>query len=97
MLAAEDKTKQTINEIGCHEPSEEVMSSELEAGFRKLGSWGTWVTQSVKRPTLDFRSSHYLTVLECEPHVGLCVKSVEPAWDSLSPSMPLPTLILSQK
>ena len=25
-----------------------------------------------------------------EPHVGLCADSVEPAWDSLSPSVSLP-------
>ena len=40
--------------------------------------------------TLDFGSGHDLTVREFEPHFGLCVDSTEPAWDSFSPSMPLP-------
>ena len=43
--------------------------------------------QLVKRPTLGFRSSHDLTVREFEPHIGLCAGSVEPAGDSLSPSV----------
>ena len=31
----------------------------------------------VKRPTLDFRSGHDLTVGEIEPHVRLCTESLE--------------------
>ena len=46
--------------------------------------WGGWVTQLVKRLTLDFGSGHDLTVFEFEPHVRLCTDSVEPSWDSLS-------------
>ena len=49
-----------------------------------------WVAQSVKRPTLHLGSGHDLTVREFEPPVGLCVDSVEPAWDSLSPSLSAP-------
>ena len=41
---------------------------------------------SVERPTLDFGSGHDLVVREFEPRVGLHAASVEPAWDSLSPS-----------
>ena len=37
--------------------------------------------------TLDFSLGHDLTVRELEPHIGLCTDSVEPAWDSLSPSL----------
>ena len=47
-------------------------------------SWGTWVAQLAKRPTLDFSSGHELTVGEIEPHFGLCAGNTEPAWDSLS-------------
>ena len=36
--------------------------------------WGTWVAQSVKRPT----SGHDLAVREFEPHVGLCADRSEP-------------------
>ena len=34
-------------------------------------SWGTWVVQSVKHPTLDFGSGPDLTVHEFKPHIGL--------------------------
>ena len=55
--------------------------------------------QSVKHPTLGLGSGHDLTVWEFEPHIGLQAASVEPAWDSLSPSLsaPPPTRVLSQK
>ena len=43
--------------------------------------------QSVKRPTLDLRSGHDLTVREFEPHVRLCADSAEPAWDCLPLSL----------
>ena len=52
--------------------------------------WGDWVTQSVKHLTLDFGSGHDLTVHGFEPHV-----SMEPAWDSLSPSLSAPLSMLS--
>ena len=45
--------------------------------------WDTWVAQSVKCLTLDFRFGHDLMVLEIKPCVGLCADSTEPAWDSL--------------
>ena len=48
------------------------------------------MAQSVKRLTHDFGSGHDLTVLEFEPHIGLCADSIEPALDSLSPSLSLP-------
>ena len=47
-----------------------------------MGQW-------VGHPTLDFSSGHDLVVGEIEPLVGLCPDSVEPAWDSLSPSLSL--------
>ena len=50
------------------------------------------MAQSVKRPTLDFSSGHDLRVCGLEPRVKLCTVSAEPAWDSLSPSLPLPCL-----
>ena len=48
---------------------------------------GAWVAQSVKHLTLDLSSDHDLRVHGIEPHVGLCAHSVQPAWDSLSPSL----------
>ena len=64
----------------------------------KISYRGAWVAQSVKLPTLDFGSGHDLMVCGFELHVGLCVGSVEPAWDSLClcASPPL-TFCLSQK
>ena len=50
---------------------------------------GVWVTQSVRHPALDLGSGLDLTVHEIQPHVGLCTDSVEPARDSLSPSLSL--------
>ena len=55
---------------------------------------GTWVAQSVEHPTLDFSSGHDLTVREFNPCVGLCTDSAEPSWDSLSPSLSAPPLLV---
>ena len=46
-----------------------------------------WVAQLVKHPTLGFGSHHDLTLVEIEPHIGLCADNAEPAWDSLSPCL----------
>ena len=48
------------------------------------------MAQWFKRPTLGLSSGHDLTVREFEPYVRLCADSVEPAWDFLSLSPPLP-------
>ena len=48
---------------------------------------GSLVAQLVKHPTLGFGSGHDLTVCEFEPCVRLCADTVEPAWDSLLPSL----------
>ena len=55
---------------------------------------GTWVAQSVRPLTLDFSSGHDLMNGEIEPCVGLCADSAEPAWDSLSPSLSVPPLLM---
>ena len=53
------------------------------------------MAQLVKHLTLDFSSSHDLTVHEFEPHMGLCADSVEPSLDSVSLSLyPSPTCSL---
>ena len=54
---------------------------------------GTWVAQLAKHPTLDLGSGHGLTVHETELCIRLCADSVEPAWDSLSPSLSAPPLL----
>ena len=53
------------------------------------------VAQLVMHPTPDFSSGHDLTVCGIEPHIGLYTDSVEPAWDSLSPSLSAPAHALS--
>ena len=58
---------------------------------------GAWVAQLAKHLTLDFGSGHDLMVREFKPQTGLCADSVEPAWDSLSPSLSLLTHSLSLK
>ena len=55
---------------------------------------GTWVAQSVKPLTLGFSSGHDLMVCEIEPRVRLCADSTEPAWDSLSPSLSVPSWLV---
>ena len=50
------------------------------------------MAQLVKRPTLDFGSGHDLMVHEFQPRCQLSA-GVEPAWDSLSPSLPAPPLL----
>ena len=54
------------------------------------------MAQSVKHPTLDFSSGHDLTVREIEPRVGLNADSTELAWDSVSPSLSAPPLIMCE-
>ena len=57
------------------------------------------MAELVKHLTVDFGSGHDLTVGEFEPRVGLCTDSVEPACDSLPPSLsdlPLRSLSLFQ-
>ena len=56
------------------------------------------MAQSVKHLTLDFGSGVDFTVHGFEPHIGLCIDSAEPAWDSLSSLCPSSTrsLALSQ-
>ena len=55
--------------------------------YNKKCFGGAWVAQLVKRLTLCFGSGHDLVVPETEPHIGLCANGVEPAWDSLFPSI----------
>ena len=50
------------------------------------------MAQSVKRPTLDFHSGHDLMVGEFKALMGLGADSLEPAWDSLLPSLSAPPL-----
>ena len=54
---------------------------------KKGGERGDWVAQSFKHPSFGFGSGHDLTVLEIEPHVGLCAGIVGSAWDSLCLSL----------
>ena len=56
--------------------------------------WLSWLSVSA----LDFSSDGELMDCEMEPHVGLCADSMEPAWDSFSPSpFDPPPLMHSQK
>ena len=63
--------------------------SQRQNSIQNDSDWGTWVAQSAQLLTLDFGSGHDLMVHEYEP-VRLCTVSVEPAWDSLSPSLSVP-------
>ena len=52
------------------------------------------MAQTVKRLTLNFGLGHDLEVHGIEPRVGLCADNAEPAWDSLSPSLSAPSLVM---
>ena len=52
-------------------------------------SRGAWVFQSGNHLTLNFSSGHDLMGHGIELHIRLCADSAKPAWDSLSPSLPL--------
>lgn len=58
--------------------------------------WGTWMAQSIKHPTLDFRWGPDLRGVTSSPMLGSAL-IVEPAWDSLPPHLcsPTPALYLS--
>ena len=62
----------------------------LNIELKQNNSWGSRVAQSVKHPTLGFGSGDDLTLHEFEPHIRLSPDSVEPAWNSLSPSHSAP-------
>ena len=53
---------------------------------------GTWVTQSVGHPSLDFGSGHDLMVGGFEACLELRGDSAEPVWDSPSLPVSLPLL-----
>ena len=60
------------------------------------------MARSLQQPTLGFRSGHDFTVCEFKSRIGPCADSVEPAGDSLSPSLSaplplMPSLSLSNK
>ena len=66
----------------------------------KKKTWGTWVAQSVKRPTLDFGSDHDLMVCGFGLHIGLSSGSAESARGFLSLLLslcPSPSRVLSLK
>ena len=56
---------------------------------RCIKIWGTWVAQSVKHLTLDFRSGHDFRVPELQSGVRFWADGVETARDSLSLSLPV--------
>ena len=56
--------------------------------YKSLYFGGACVAQSVKRP--DLGSGHGLVVREFEPRVGLCADILEPASDSVSPTLSAP-------
>ena len=51
------------------------------------------MSQLVKHQILGFGSGHDLLVGEIEPLFRLCADSGEPAWDSLSSSLPATPLL----
>ena len=52
------------------------------------------MAQLVERLPLGFGSGHDLIVSGFKPLIGICADSAEPAWDSLSPPLSVPTLLV---
>ena len=67
-----------------------------DSWFEETETWGTWVAQLVKCPTLGLCSGHDLTVHEFKPHIMLYVDNTEPAWDSLSLLSDPPPLVYTR-
>ena len=58
-------------------------------------TWGAYVAQSVKHPTLDFSSGQGVTVVHLSPAPGsIYPDSTEPAWDSLCLPLSAPSLLV---
>ena len=77
-------------EIVCGHLWKQIYHNSRQNKFYRK-TWGTWVAELVKHPTLGFNSGHDLVVLGFKPHIRLCADSAEPAWDSLFPlSLPSP-------
>ena len=68
------------NQIKCLEKNEDEL-------LKTSCCPGAWVAQLVKHCTVGLGSGHDLTVCEFEPCMGLCAEGMEPAWDSVSPSL----------
>ena len=75
----------TLTHYRCWIHSYERQEERIRGG---VPGWLIWS----KLLTLDFSSGHDLMICEFEPCIRLCTDNVEPAWDSLSLSLPLPHL-----
>ena len=81
------------NKIGEFTLPDSKFTAKLQ-GIKTVYSWHwcTWVAQQVKRPNLDFVSSHDLTVVRLNPESGLQADSVR-LFGILSPSLSAPSLL----
>ena len=68
------------------------MASLVNSTQHLKNSWGTWVAQSVKHPTLAQVVIWRLESLSPTSGSVLTAQSLEPASDSVSPSLPVPPL-----
>ena len=66
----------------------------IEALFTIAKIWEQSRGLLVRHLALDFISGHDLMVHGIKPHAGLCISSTEPAWDSPSPSLSAPPLLM---
>ena len=69
------------------------MSNTVPAS-RRLHYWGTWVAQSVKRPTSAQVMISQSVGLSPASGSVLTAQSLEPALDSVSPSLSAPPLLM---
>ena len=70
------------------------MSTLLLLLNKILYYWGAWMAQSVERPTsAQIMISQFVSSSPASGSV-LTAQSLEPAWDSMSPSLSAPTLLV---
>jgi len=58
----------------CDEQLENKGEKERKVTLKDLRSWGAWVAQLVKHPTLDFSSGQDLRVMRLQAWLGVCLR-----------------------
>lgn len=66
-------------QIKVRDTEERQENKEMKMALRTKKVWGTMVAQSLECLTLDFGSSHDVTVCGIKPCIGLHTDSMEPA------------------
>lgn len=80
----------SLNTCSCLPHCAKTLVVRLKRKVKTSKAWGTWVDQSVMRPTQISAQVMSSTVCGIELHVELCTESAEPVWNPLPHPLPLP-------